>query len=152
MGKLTRSDWVVALVSVPVVLLALGWLTTLALALTWEHPIWRVQPQNLAEAAAFRDGGAIMRRVSAGENPATAADVRAGFISDTPTRVTPLEAAVRARRPEIVRLLLDDLGTRPDAASWSRAWCTTEDGETRTLLASYRPAGATSDCREESPR
>jgi hypothetical protein len=145
---MTRSAWAAALIAAPVAALAIGWLVVLAVALTGTHPIWDVRPRNLSEAAAFRDGGSVVRRVWRGDTPTTPAEVRAGFISEEPVTVTAIEAAVDARRPEIVQLLLD-LGGTLDASAWHRAWCDTEDTDVRAVLEARRPAGATSVCTEE---
>ena len=148
---MTRSDCAVVLVSAPVVALAVGWLAMLALASNGVHPIWDLQPRNLAEAAAFRDGGAIVRRVWSGDDPSAPGEVRPGFISRMPVTLTPIEAAVQARRSEIVRLLLD-AGARLDALSWTRVWCGADDADIRTILAPYRPQGTASQCGESSQR
>lgn len=149
---MTRSDCAVALIVAPVAALAIGWLLILAVARTGEHPLWNIRARNLAEAAAFRDGGEIVRRLRRGENPAVSGEVRAGFISQEPVTVTPLEAAARARRDEVVRLLLD-LGTPLDAASWTRVRCSTDAPVVREVLEPYRPPGATDRCPgEEGPR
>lgn len=145
MGRLTRSNYAVVLVSAPAAALAVAWIAVLALASDGEHPLWGLTPRNVAEAAAFRDGAAIVRLVRQGSNINAAGEVREGFISREPVTVTPLEAAVRARRGEIVRLLLD-LGAAPDAVTWSRIWCEAEDAESRTLLEPHRPEGADTAC------
>lgn len=139
------------LVSAPVVALAIGWLAMLALASNGAHPIWDLQPRNLAEAAAFRDGGAIVRRVWSGDDPSAPGEVRPGFISRMPVTLTPIEAAAQARRPELVRLLLD-AGARLDAMSWSRVWCGADDADIRTILTPYRPQGAARECGEPPER
>lgn len=140
-----RSDWAIVLVAAPVVVLVAAWLLVLAVALAAEHPLWGLTPRNLAEAAAFRDGGAIVRGVWRGEDPAAPGEVRAGFISREPVIVTPLEAAARASREEIVRLLLD-LGGPLDAAAWTRVWCSAEAPAVRAELAAVRPDDASVEC------
>lgn len=145
-GRLTRSQWAVVLVTGPVAALVVVWLVVLGAERTGSPPLFGLTPRNLAEAAAFRDGAAIVRRVSRGEDPAAAGEVRAGFISPEPVMVTPIEAAARGSREEIVRLLLD-LGTPLDAAAWTRAWCSTEASGVRAELTPIRPSGATTECR-----
>lgn len=142
---MTRTDTAVLLVSLPVVVLAAGWLTVLAWASAGEHLVWTVEPRNLAEAVAFRDGGAVVRGIWAGEDVNAAGEIRSDIISARTLTITPLEAAVRAGRSEMVRLLLD-LGARPDAASWTRAWCQAESDGIRMLLEAARPATATAVC------
>jgi len=145
MGRLTPSEWIVVLMTAPVAALAIVWLLVLGIARLENHPLWGVDPRNVAEAAAFRDGAAIVRRVSRGEDPSAPGEVRAGFISREPVTVTPVEAAARASREEIVRLLLD-LGTRLDAAAWTRAWCSTEEPRVRAELTPVRPPNAAVEC------
>jgi len=146
MGRLTRSDTVTAVVAAPVVVLAVCWLAVLGWVLVDGHPIWTVRPRNLAEAAAFRDGAEVVRRVSAGERISVPAEVRPGFISGSAAvTVTPLEAAAKARRIEIIRLLLD-LEPAVDPATWARAWCIEEDEGIRAALADSRPGAATTEC------
>jgi hypothetical protein len=145
MGRVTRSGYAVALVSAPASAVALGWIAVLALASTGEHPIWSHTPRNLPEAAAFRDGAAIVRMARQGEDVNASGEVREGYISREPVTVTPLEAAVEARRGEIVRLLFE-LGAAPHAATWTTLWCKAEDAEIRMLLGGHRPEGAKADC------
>ena len=144
MGRLKGSDWAVVLISAPVIVLGAAWLAVLALGLGADDPVWRLHPTNVAEAAALRDGGAIVRRVWAGEDVNAAAEVRAGIIASEVRTLTPVEAALSARRPEIVRLLIY-LGARPDAVGWTSAWCQSDD-EVRDLLSQSRPEGATTEC------
>lgn len=147
MGRVGRTDTAVALVSLPVVVLAIGWLAALVLAAGGPHPIWTVEPRNPAEAAAFRDGGTLVRATWTSEDLNAAGEVRPDIISARTLTITPLEAAVRAGRSEMVRLLFD-LGVRPDAGSWTSAWCQAESDEIRTILEAYRPAGAGTACSE----
>ena len=145
-GKLTpdRSTWAVALIVAPVGALAFVWLL-LVVARPVEHPLFGLSPRNLSEAAAFRDGAAIVRRVSAGENPGAPGEVRGGFISREPVAVTPIEAAARVARAEIVRVLID-LGTPLDAVTWRRAWCSTDDSGVRAELTGVRPPDTPAEC------
>jgi hypothetical protein len=147
MGRLTRSHCAVILVAAPAIAVAIAWITVLALAVLWRHPMWGLTPRNLAEAAAFRDGAAIVQMVRQGHDINAAGEVREGFIARRPVVVTPLEAAVDGRRGEIVRLLLH-LGASPDAATIARLWCRTDDSEIRTILKPPRPEDATALCLE----
>jgi hypothetical protein len=78
------------------------------------HPFWRVEPLNLSEAAALRDGGEVARLIAAGHDPNQAYPIRAGLLLSSGVTLTPVEAAVVADRPEIVQLLVDG-GARPPA-------------------------------------
>lgn len=134
------------LVSTPPLLIALAWLATLLLsALTGEHPLWSDHPRNLSEAAAFRDAGAVVRRVARGEELNRAAEVRAGVVLDEAAVLTPLEAAAASRERAMVQLLFD-LGVSLNAAEWQRAWCISTASSVQELLDSRRPDGAMKDC------
>ena len=149
MDRLTRLDPLVALVSIPPILAAIAWLAVLAIAgVTDRHPIWNLQPSNLAEAVTFRDAGAVVRRIDAGEDPNGAGEVRPGVILPESATLTPLEAAAASRQAEMVQLLLD-LGASLDANVWQRAWCISDASSVRSVLASHRPAGAVENCAEQ---
>ena len=75
---------------------------------TGTHPIWNVEPQSLAEAAALRDGPAIVRYIERGADPDQPGDVRAGIVSDEPRTMTPLQAAIASRDRDIVQLVRDE--------------------------------------------
>jgi hypothetical protein len=96
----------------PAALLALTRVVFLVLAVWDVHPFWRWEPLNLAEAAALRDGGEVARLLAVGEDPNATYPVRRGFVRSFPMRMTPVAAALAARRAEIVQLLLDG-GARP---------------------------------------
>ena len=135
---------IVTLVSLPSILVFTGWTAMLAIAaVTGRHPIWSLEPRNLPEAVAFRDPGAVVRRIDSGEDPNRAAEVRAGVALDE--SLTPIEAAAAARQGEMVQLLLD-LGASPDATVWQRAWCISDASAVRDVLQAHRPPGATEDC------
>jgi hypothetical protein len=96
----------------PAALLALTRVVFLVLAVWDVHPFWRWEPLNLAEAAALRDSGEVARLLAEGEDPNATYPIRRGFVRSVPMRMTPMAAALAARRDEIVQLLLDG-GARP---------------------------------------
>lgn len=96
----------------PAAFLALMRVVFLLLAVWDVHPFWRWEPLNLAEAAALRDSGEVARLLAEGEDPNGTYRVRGGFVRESPIEMTPMAAAVAARRDEIVQLLLDS-GARP---------------------------------------
>jgi hypothetical protein len=111
-------------------------------------PLWRVEPLTLAEAAALRDNGEVVRLIDAGEDPNQASTVRAEFLQNAPLTVTPLEAAVGADRVDIMEVLLDH-GAELDAATWTRLMCfatAIEADESRAFLEPRRPDGAALAC------
>ena len=99
---------------VPPALLALTRVVFLVLALWDVHPFWLFEPLNLAEAAALRDRGEVARLLAHGENPNATYRIRRGFVRDYPVEMTPMAAALAARRDEIVQLLVDS-GAKPPA-------------------------------------
>ena len=148
MDRLTRLDPLVVLVAIPPILVAITWLAVLAIGgLTGRHPIWNLQPRNLAEAVAFRDAGAVVRRIDAGEDPNRPAEVRRRVILPESAALTPFEAAAASRQAEMVQLLID-LGASLDANVWQRAWCISSEPGVRSVLTLHRPAGAVEDCVE----
>lgn len=148
---LKKLDPLSTLVAVPPVLGAIAWLTALVLSgATGTHPVWDLQPRNLAEAAAFRDSGTLVRLVDAGEDPNRPAEVRAGMILPESATLVPIAAAAASREAGMVQLLLD-LGASPNAEAWQRAWCISDAQSVRDLLASHRPEGALEECAVEEP-
>jgi hypothetical protein len=96
----------------PAALLALTRVVFLVLAIWDIHPFWLWEPLNLAEAAALRDRGEVARLLAEGQDPNATYRVRRGFARSYPAQLTPMAAALAARRDEIVQLLLDG-GARP---------------------------------------
>jgi hypothetical protein len=133
------------LVSAPVVLLAVAFVVTLALSMSGDNPIWRIEPLNLSEAAALRDRGEVARLLAAGADARAPMSVRGGFLYQDQTTLTPAEAAVLADRPEILQLLLD-YGLVLDGEHWSGVWCVAPSDEIRGVLESVRPANAAAAC------
>ena len=137
------------LVAVPPIGVALAWMAALVVAgATGTDPIWNVTPRNLAEAAAFRDGGAVVRFFEAGHDLNQSSEVRGGIVLRGTAMLTPVEAAAAARQREMLQVLLD-LGASPDASVWHRAYCISDADSVRDLLASNRPPGAVEDCAEQ---
>lgn len=81
---------------------------------------WKGGPLTLSEAAALRDAGEVVRQIASGADPNAAYPLRPGVLAAS--TLTPLEAAVGARRPEIVQLLVLH-GAKVDAAEWRRLNC-----------------------------
>lgn len=96
----------------PAALLALARVVFLVLAIWDVHPFWMFEPLNLAEAAALRDRGEVARLLAEGEDPNATYRVRRGIVREYPMQLTPMAAAVAARRDEIVQILLDG-GAKP---------------------------------------
>lgn len=97
--------WLQAWLAAVPIALAAATLLYLGAAVAGANPFWHWEPLNLSEAAALRDAGEVSRLLESGADPNAAYDVRAGFLFTTARRLTPLEAARVADRPEIVDLL-----------------------------------------------
>lgn len=143
---MTSTSRVALLVWLPPLCVAVLWVSVLVITgITGQHPIWTIQPRNLAEAAAFRDGAAVVRRVAAHDDINRAEEVRARVVLPTAAMLTPIEAAAATRERGMVQLLID-LGASLDAAVWQRAFCISDSDEVRELLAAHRPAGTGDEC------
>jgi hypothetical protein len=114
------------------------------------HPLWRPPELNLAEAAAVRDAGEIVRLIEAADDPNEIREVRPGLLAAQAVRVTPLEAAVAAKDVEIARVLLVH-GARMDADTWNRLRCSAEGDEMTEFLDRRRPAGSVLRCTTHPP-
>ena len=140
--------WLLAIV-LPPVAGAVFWLGVLGMsAATGVHPIWRLAPRNVAEAAALRDASAAVRRVEHGESVNTPGEVRRRVILDDAAVVSPIEAAAGGRDETIVQLIFD-LGATPDAATWHRAFCISDEESVRAVLKSHQPPGASEMCADD---
>ena len=149
MDRITAANRVWMAVALPPTIAALAWIGALAsAALTGTHPVWTATPRNVAEAAAFRDGAAVVRFVEAGHDVNQAGEVQGGVVLRETAMLTPIEAAAAARQREMVQVLLE-LGAAPDAAAWQRAYCISDADSVRELLESNRPSGAVDDCAEQ---
>jgi hypothetical protein len=104
---------------------------------------WEGGPLTLAEAAALRDQGEVARLIEAGADPNGEFALRPDVLSVS--RATPLEAAVLARRAEIVELLMHE-GAAVDERTWHRLRCVANEigeGDVIDAINAYRPATAT---------
>lgn len=109
-------------------------------------PFWHGGPLTLSEAAALRDQGEVTRLAASGEDPNGVYALRPGVLAAS--GLTPLEAAVGARRAEMVELLMLR-GARVDASGWRRLHCfalSTGAADVVEMLERYTPANATASC------
>jgi hypothetical protein len=140
---------VLAVMTLPPALTFVGWLALLAIAgITGRHPIWSLAPENLPEAAAFRDPVAVVRHLARGENIDRAERVRAGIVQPDAANLTPIEAAAAAQDESMVQMMFN-LGAAPEPMVWQRAWCISDSAAVRNALERRRPSGADPAlCRE----
>ena len=113
-----------------------------AAAFGYTPTFWQGGPLTLAEAAALRDQGEVARLIEAGADPNGEYALRPDVLAVS--RATPLEAAVLARRAEIVQLLMHE-GAAMDERSWRHLHCVAaEIGQHDVIDAidAYRPANA----------
>lgn len=117
-------------------------------AIAGGHPLWRVEPVNLSEAAALRDQATVVQLIRSGEDPFTRREVRADLLFNDRAELTPVEAAIAAGRTEIVEIILF-AAPRPGPEEWTRMRCVSQlEGaeDINEVLDKYRPESATLDC------
>ena len=109
-------------------------------------PFWRGGSLTLSEAAALHDQGELVRMIASGSDPNVVYPLRPGVVAVS--SLTPLEAAVAARRAEMVDLLMLH-GATVNADSWRRLHClavSVEAADVAETLDRYKPAGAATAC------
>jgi hypothetical protein len=110
--------------------------------------LWPPDEVTLPEAAATRNMGEAARLIGLGHDPNRRGRVRAGMFADGDLQLTPLEAAVWAKRSDVAQLLLES-GAVAQGTELSVLRCLTEvqqDSEVRNLLLSLSP-DPWPDCR-----
>ncbi len=98
--------------------------------------MWPPDTVNMAEAVATGDYAEVTRQLEHGVDPNPAMDVRARLLQSKPMRVTPLQAAVWARTPRMVTILLEG-GAILSPTSLAVLKCMNDDNrnsEVRALL------------------
>jgi hypothetical protein len=134
--------------ALPAVLVGLVSVAQVGLSLFAANPVWAVQPVTMAEAAALRDPGTVMRRIRQGADSHTAQAVREGIVSNEPVMLTPLDAAIAARRGEVIELLVWAAPPR-HGGEWVQALCLAAalgDEGISEILARLKPPSVEPDC------
>ena len=141
-----------AVVGVPAVLLALAAVLLSGLGLAGANPFWPRTPLTFSEAAALRDRATVVELLQQGADPSAEYDVRAGLISGDVLRLTPMQAAIRENREEIVAVLLariDAARAEPLLCAWLGQAVARKSDSIPDLLRAAYPARAAA-CTGES--
>lgn len=117
-------------------------------ALVGPHPLWRVEPVNLSEAAALRDQATVVQLIRRGDDPYQRREVRADLLFNDRTEMTAFEAAIASGRSEVMDILLFS-AARPSAAEWNHLRCLSQlEGahDIDEMLDRYKPESAVLEC------
>jgi hypothetical protein len=126
----------------PVAAVAITTAAMLAMAAAGRHPLWHVQMITLSEAAASRDVATVVWLIERGRDPNHRYPVRRGILNgDVPAAMTPIEAAVEARRADVVDLLLRN-GARLDEAQRVALACRAKRRGDEDLIRYFEARGA----------
>jgi len=139
--------------ALPGVALGLVCVTMLAASVFGRHPFWHSAPLNIAEAAAMHDGASVVVRLKHGESAFARREIRSGLLFDHAVHLSPIEAAIASRRPEVLMLILSE-SPDPSADAWNRARCAANsvaDDEITAVLERFRPKGTQVDCTALAP-
>jgi hypothetical protein len=127
--------------------LALAGVTVVMLAAAGvgRHPLWREEVLNMAEAAAARDISTVAALLDRGEDPNRPRPIRPPLLDGSDRAMTPLEAGVRARRLEVVHLLLSR-GAVPDPATRAALICDAMDNGDADIAAALAGGAPPAAC------
>ncbi len=109
---------------------------------------WQGGSLTLSEAAALHDHGELVRLIENGNDPNATYPLRPDVLADR--SLTPIEAAVRSRRAEVVDLLMMH-GATIDPDLWRRLHCFALEASAEDVaqtLDHYRPANVNQSCPE----
>ena len=118
-------------------------------ALGGTHPLWRVEPVNLSEAAALRDQATVVQLIRRGDDPYQRREVRADLLFNDRAELTAFEAAIASGRAEVMDVILWS-ASKPGPAEWNRLRCLSQLQETDDIdevLDRYKPESAVLECR-----
>jgi hypothetical protein len=112
------------------------------------HPLWRVEPVNLSEAAALRDQATVVQLIRRGDDPYQRREVRADLLFNDRAELTAFEAAIASGRAEVMDVILWS-APKPGPAEWNRLRCLSQLQETDDVdevLDRYKPESAVLEC------
>ena len=139
--------------ALPAALVGLVSVAQIGLSLFGANPVWAVESVTMAEAAALRDPAMLARMIQQGRDPYVPGSVREGLLVDDAVTLTPLDAAIVARRGEMVALVVWMAPPR-DTREWVHALCVAGlvgDEDTSATLARLKPASVEADCAGFTP-
>ena len=125
----------------PVCLVTLGVIVFVLFELSGRTLFSQGLPHNIAEAAALNNDSAVMRLLTAGEDPGRVVEVRPFVISSAVRRVSGLEAAVWGNSLELMAFF-DRAGTIGDGENRRRLTCLAADLRHEDMVAYLAPNGA----------
>lgn len=152
--ELSRSGLmllIAAMAPVLLVLVASTWIVA-----GWARgvdPLWPDPKLTVSEAAALVNTGEMTRLIAAeGQDPSRAWPVREGVLGGDSENMTPLEAAIRTRRPDTMSILLR-LGAVPPAAGAARRdlICRAVEAGVSSIVETLLKTGDQSDPRIDCP-
>jgi hypothetical protein len=143
--------WAGVAALVPPGILALLTAGMLTMGLAGRHPMWHVPELNLAEAAAGRDVATVVLLIGYGENPNQTYSIRPGVLNANAATMTPIEAALEARRSEIISLLLRH-GAVLDEAQRRAYACRARSRRDNDVVRLFESMDGPVTCDEESGR
>jgi hypothetical protein len=121
-----------AVVALPAALLGVMTAGMLLRTLAGSHPLWRVEPVNLSEAAALRDQATVVELIRRGEDPYQRREVRADLLFNDRAELTAFEAAIASGRAEVMEAILWS-APRPGPEEWNRLRCLSKLQETEDI-------------------
>jgi hypothetical protein len=137
-----------AAAALPAALLGVLTLGMLVRTLGGTHPLWRVEPVNLSEAAALRDQATVVQLIRHGDDPYQRREVRADLLFNDRADLTAFEAAIASGRAEVMEVMLWS-APKPGPAEWNRLRCLSQLQETDDIdevLDRYKPESAVLEC------
>ena len=140
-----RINWAAVALACPPVALCAFLSVVIALSVAGRNPFWPDQRVNVAEAIAANDDATLLQLMEGGADLSRVYEIRAGLLTDSSVKATPLEVSVLAHRIDVLDRLLKT-GARLDAASWGRVRCLADSPEAIAILENYRPDGAMLPC------
>jgi hypothetical protein len=140
----------VAVAAPPVVLLTMALVVLISGALG-HHPLWPDSRPTISEAIILRDLGALSQALEARPDLQRRYPVRPGMVTDKALELTPFEAALAARRDDVVGFLAQRNIT-PSTGERQRLRCLAAQQGAVEVLRLFGGAPATGSCTAAESR